>query len=400
MLASGDIDGGVTLWNLDLTVAGRRLGAHARAVTSLAFSPRGFLVSAGEDGTVIIWRTSEGPERLMHALIGHGDEVWAVAFGSEERLISGSKDGGVLLWDLAAPDAQPVPVPVAGRVHVVAFGPDGRPLIVTDRDGTMLFWDGGTSPPRSFDLGRALNSDFANVRLSPAGDALAYGRADGTVILWDLAANPPASRTITGHTAAVRSVIFSPDGTKLYSGDSNGTIRVWDREGKQAGSAPGAARAAITQLAASPAGEWIAAATDVQTVVVWDLWQQSVQYLPALGKPISSLAFYPRDRLLASADTGGSVQLWDVVEGRRIGPVLRDAEVAINQLAFGPDGMHLAGASDSHVVFLWDLDLYAWQQLACAIANRNLTIAEWQQYFGSEKPRATCSAFPVPGSAQ
>jgi hypothetical protein len=31
-----------------------------------------------------------------------------------------------------------------------------------------------------------------------------------------------------------------------------------------------------------------------------------------------------------------------------------------------------------------------WQQRACRIANRNLTVPEWKQYFGSEQYHKTC----------
>jgi hypothetical protein len=44
----------------------------------------------------------------------------------------------------------------------------------------------------------------------------------------------------------------------------------------------------------------------------------------------------------------------------------------------------------------WDLDLDSWQSLAGKIANRNLTSAEWRQYFPDSSYRRTFDNLPVP----
>jgi hypothetical protein len=40
--------------------------------------------------------------------------------------------------------------------------------------------------------------------------------------------------------------------------------------------------------------------------------------------------------------------------------------------------------------FLGDASRRSWRDRACARANRNLTRAEWTNYFGDEPYRATC----------
>ena len=66
----------------------------------------------------------------------------------------------------------------------------------------------------------------------------------------------------------------------------------------------------------------------------------------------------------------------------------------MNGLAYSRDGRLLADASDDHTVMVWDVDFRSWQARACQIANRNLTIDEWQQYVGTEPYRRTCPKLP------
>ena len=43
---------------------------------------------------------------------------------------------------------------------------------------------------------------------------------------------------------------------------------------------------------------------------------------------------------------------------------------------------------------LRDVRLESWQARACGQAGRNLTQAEWQQYFGGDPYRKTCEQWP------
>ena len=127
------------------------------------------LISAGADGTMRIWRLTDGTS-LGPPLTGHTDGVLALTASTlpdgSSVIVSGGADGTVRVWRLA--DGIPIGQPMVGHdgeVHAVAALalPDGNSVIVS-------------------------------------------GGADGTVRVWRLADGTCLGSPLTDHTAAVQAV--------------------------------------------------------------------------------------------------------------------------------------------------------------------------------------------------
>jgi len=68
---------------------------------------------------------------------------------------------------------------------------------------------------------------------------------------------------------------------------------------------------------------------------------------------VTSVAFSPDGRCLASSDLDGNVRIWDAATGGFLQELERH-NVSAQWVAFSPDGHHLASGSGDHTVHVWD----------------------------------------------
>ena len=83
--------------------------------------------------------------------------------------------------------------------------------------------------------------------------------------------------------------------------------------------------------------------------------QQQQGMLPADPYRVWAVAFSPSGKLLATADSDGTVRLWDPDTGRAVGaPLHATARHGVYGVAFSPDGKLLASAGGDGTVRLWN----------------------------------------------
>ena len=115
---------------------------------------------------------------------------------------------------------------------------------------------------------------------------------------------------------------------------------------------------------------------------------------------VQAVAFIPAGRWLATGSEDKTVRLWEWQVGTAEPVVLRGHEAAVQAVAFSPDGRWLATGSEDKTVRLWRIQVHELIQLACQIANRNLTQDEWQRLLGNTPYHKTCGDLPVHSSVQ
>jgi WD40 repeat protein/class 3 adenylate cyclase/energy-coupling factor transporter ATP-binding protein EcfA2/predicted Ser/Thr protein kinase len=249
-------------------------------------------------------------------------------------------------------------------VNGAAFSPDGRLLATVTQDGTTL-WDTATWRRAGTPL-RSSQGGWEGVDFSRDGRTLAIAGGKGRVELWDVSTRKelreltdPAAATSAEPALAV--VRYSPDGRVIAAGaQQTNHVTVWDAAsgrvlaGPIITNPPGGGAQSITF---SPDSKRVAVPGAPGTVGIWEVASGDRVGKPvAIGSASVNEAIFARDgRSLIASDDSGSVSIVDIRTRRRIRPPLSVGNKPAGALDLSPDGRLLAAASYEGSVFVWDL---------------------------------------------
>ncbi len=278
-------DGQLFRWQLG-AFRSDSLGAHAKAITSLAASPDGFwLATGGGDNEVRIWDLENVQSR---AGAKHGGTVRSVAFSPDGNTLASAGDDGVLsLWTVVKGEGRTAfkdPKPLGP----IAWNPDGKHLFVaTDARFLDLDLTGKATDLRP-------HAPVRVIAISPSGRTIATGSAEGNVDAWPVA--DPHPRQVALHARAVRALVWATDDLLVSAGD-DGLITVRDLSTN----ASHELASAIPVVALAATSSLVAAACSDGKVRVWPIAGGPARLLLGHRTPVSAVAFTTNGQKLLSA---------------------------------------------------------------------------------------------------
>ena len=101
-------------------------------------------------------------------------------------------------------------------------------------------------------------------------------------------------------------------------------------------------------------GRFIAVASEIGALWLWDLTYDKVQRLDAGTKQLRAVAFSPDGELVAAGSHDGGVYLFDPATGER--RQLLRARSSVIRLEFSPDSAYLVSISPEPTIHLWSVD--------------------------------------------
>jgi WD40 repeat protein len=336
--------------------------------TVLAWSADGVRMALGaSNGTLKVCHTTANAERLVKA-----GAVAALAWAPDGRqLLVLDRDLTVTSANLttgkttvATPDSGGSPV------QLTAWGPDGRRLVTSHADGTIKVWDMASAKeplvlaaPTPGD-GVPASRAFGVLLWSPDGKRLAALDGGGAVKAWDTATGQnlfTASSSTQGASSFL--LAWSPDGKRLAVVTEHfGPARVLDgATGKQVFTFQ-LGQHGVAVLAWSPDGKRLAAISGFSAVLkVWDVATRREVFVlnqPVRGGNGDALAWSPDGQLLAVHEMQRGIRILELATKNEL--LALPTPGANTGCVWSPDGKRLAVLSRSLGQGRWEQELKLW----------------------------------------
>ena len=408
----------IRLWDVENGDIIRRFVGHSAFVFDVDFNSDGTkLVSASgnpfigaEDTTVRLWDVETGSQLLR---INHGDTAASVAFSPDDSTFAtASFDGSVRVWDAESGDQL---LRFTGHSNVVlrvVFSPDGNRLMSSSADNTMRLWTLESGAEISRITGHP--AGIYAVRLTglaseeQSGYVIASGDTNGNLLLSDtgsgeildqvnagepilgLAISPDGTKMLsaggvlqggteytitfwniedkklqrirdygegsTGHTEAIRQIVFSPDGTQFVSASQDATLILWDIESGEILQQFEGHTDLVYDVVFSPDGNSLFSASWDKTLIQWDIASgEIVQRFGKHTEPVWGLDISPDGTKLVSGSQDTTMILWDIQSGQSVGDPFVGHSSIVSGVAFSPDGKTILSSSWDNTLILWDV---------------------------------------------
>ncbi|MBS1718629.1 MAG: AAA-like domain-containing protein [Armatimonadetes bacterium] len=363
LIASGGIDGSVTVWN---ALNGKRVAAYRgrQSVVAITFSADDRKVYFGTtDGKSSFFDVQNSQSHWETDALAANFNSLAVTPDSSTIVIaqaqpsfclryvdSRSRQLKGLTFLPAAPTAITI-APKTGRVYVGYAGAGFIDIVNKDRKlaGRILL------PDHRFRFPITISPDERYLVVSDGTSGLSQGIFNGKPLIIDLRTQGVA-RQLSGWHSTVIAASFSADGRELFVGGDDGVVRAyetgsWTLDNTVPKLETSGANQVLS-LATSKDGNWLATSNQVGAIRLYNLKTKASLTLQGHSGEVDAVKFMPDSKTVVAGGVDGTVRFWNLPTGREV--LVFDVEHKIYSLAVSPSGENVLALTDDGRLSTWN----------------------------------------------
>lgn len=227
IVAIGDYNNKVCLWNIEKQCLIRVMSGHTDRVSSLAWNE--YILSSGSRSGQIFHHDVRVSDHNVATLVGHDLEVCGLAYSKDGKyLASGANDNTVKIWTGRETVPLHTLIEHSAAVKALAWCPTSKNLLASGggtQDRRICFWNAAHGTlQHSVDTGSQVSSILwsKNTKELVTG----HGYSQNQLTVWKY---PTMTRLaeLTGHQDRVLQLAMSPDGSTVVSLGADEALRLW-----------------------------------------------------------------------------------------------------------------------------------------------------------------------------
>ena len=326
-IATAHSDGSVTLWDAsDHPLRTFSLFDQDNAITAFTFDPTGrYLAVGAQDGSASIIDLGAPTALQPHSITlgrsdgskGHEGRINSAVFSRDGTyLVTAGADARVIVWRTASGAlARSWNVDANGAAFI---GKTPDLVVAALADGTLRQWNWAKDETSTLVDGSSSGTALVRLSVAPDGRYIAAASGDGSVVVYDSVGRAIAP-TIRDSRAFVNALSFDASGRHIISARDNGVTRVNGIDGKTVAVLPGRGRAAVLDATSNRAGTTIMTRYADGSLALWTTDGRQIAWFQGFGEyrsgsePVServeAAGFSPDGTVIAIGSNHGRISV-------------------------------------------------------------------------------------------
>lgn len=297
------------------------------------------------------------PIKARKTLKGHLAKIYSLAWANDSKLlVSASQDGKLIVWNTLN----------TFKVHAInlkchwvmtcAYSPSGNLVACGGLDNLCSVYNlhsnsGGDPLYMKPDRELSAHTGYLSCCKFLSDKQILTSSGDMSCILWDIETGQVIKK-FSEHSGDVMSVSVDHDKNTFISGACDTVAKLWDIRSGKCEQTFGGHESDINYVQFFPNGLSFATGSDDATCRLFDLRadrELAVYTEDSITEGVTSISFSKSGKYLFAAYDDKKVIQWDVAKVKQIS-TLNDHEKRVSALAVSPDGMALATGSWDYTI--------------------------------------------------